>query len=57
MMILVVLKIKERTGVPTAAHWVKDPALLQLWLRLQLWLTFDPWSRNFPVLRMCLKNK
>ena len=28
---------------PGLAQWVKDPALLQLWLRSQLWLRFDPW--------------
>ena len=47
---------------PTAAAWfaakvqirspvwhsgLKDPALLQLWRRSQLWLTFNPWPRNF----------
>ena len=31
-------------GVP--AQWVKDPALLQLWRRSQLWLGFDPWPWN-----------
>ena len=25
------------------AQWVKDPALPQLWYRLQLWLRSDPW--------------
>ena len=28
-------------------QWVKDPALLQLWHRLQMWLGFCPWPRNF----------
>ena len=37
-------KIRKATmGVPTVIQWVKDPALLQLWLR------FDPWPRNFHV--------
>ena len=34
-------------GVPTVVQWVKDLVLLQLWLRLQLQLGFDPWPRNF----------
>lgn len=29
-------------GVPTLVHQVKDPALLQLWHKSQLWLGFDP---------------
>ena len=32
---------QTRSGVPTVVQWVKDPALPQLWLR------FDPWTRNF----------
>ena len=45
-------KIRKATmGVPTVIQWVKDPALLQLWLR------FDPWPRNFHILQVWLKNK
>ena len=33
--------------IPTLAHWVKNPALLQLWRRSESWLRFDPWPRNF----------
>ena len=29
--------------IPSPAQWVKDPALLQLWLRSQLQLRSDPW--------------
>ena len=29
------------------AQWVKDPAQLQLWCKLQLWLGFSPWPGNF----------
>ena len=37
---------------------VKDPALLQMWLRLQLQLRlFYPWSRNFCMLWMKPKKK
>ena len=35
------------SGVLTVAQQFKDPALLQLWHRSQLWLGFDPWPRNF----------
>ena len=31
-------------------QWVKNLVLLQLWHRSQLWLRFDPWSRNFHML-------
>ena len=31
---------------PIPAQWVKDPALLQLWLKSQLRLRSDPWPRN-----------
>ena len=30
---------------------VKDSVLSLLWLWLLLWLRFDPWPRNFPILR------
>jgi len=33
-------------GTVSAAAWVKDQALLQLWCRSQLWLGFDSWPRN-----------
>ena len=29
---------------------VKDPVLLQLWCRLELWLRFNPWPRKFQML-------
>ena len=35
-------------GVPTVAQWVKDLMLPQLWCRSQLWLRFNPLSREFP---------
>ena len=31
--------------IPGPVQWVK--VLLQLWHKLQLWLGFDPWPRNF----------
>ena len=36
--------------MPSQVQWVKDPALLRLWCRPQLWLGFSPWSRNFHML-------
>ena len=36
---------------------VKDLALLQLWLRLQLGHRFDPWPGNFDMLQMWQKKK
>lgn len=33
-------------GVPAVARQVKNPALLQLWRRLQLWLGFSPSPGN-----------
>ena len=43
--------------IPRPVQWVKDPVLLQLWCRLQLRLRFDPWSRNFHMLWVWLKEK
>ena len=31
------------------AQWVKDLALLLLWLRLLLWWELDPWPGNFDI--------
>lgn len=36
---------------------IKDPALLQLWPRSQLWLEFDPWPKNFYMPQVWLKKK
>ena len=33
-------------SIPSLAQWVKDLALLQLWLRSHLWLGSDPWRGN-----------
>ena len=69
-------EINTLAGVPTLAHWVKDPACLcgiassitrsaqqikdlalpQLWLRLQMRLRFYPWPRNFHMLWAWLKK-
>lgn len=32
--------------IPCLTQWIGDLALLQLWHRLQLWLSSDPWLRN-----------
>ena len=33
------------------AQWVRDPALVPIWLRSLLWCRFDPWPGNFHVQR------
>ena len=35
------------SSIPGSAQRVKEPVLLQLWYRSQLWLGFSPWPRNF----------
>ena len=42
---------------PGLARWVKDPALPQLWCRLQLWLGFSPWPGNFHMCECGQKKK
>ena len=37
--------------ISRAVQQVKDPVLPQLWHRLQLGLGFNPWSKNFHMLR------
>ena len=39
------------------AQWVKDPALLMLWLWLQQWHGFDPWPGNFRMLQVQPKKQ
>ena len=48
---------KENVGVPTEAWWIKDPVLLQLWYRLQMWLRFHPWPGNFHMPCLWPKKK
>ena len=43
--------------IPRPAQWVKDLALPQLWLSLQLWLRFDPWPRSSMSLGVAQTNK
>ena len=45
------------TGSSPVAQWVKDPVLLQLWCRLQLWWGFDPWPGIFHMLQVWSKKK
>ena len=40
-------------SIPGPVQWVKDPALLQLWLQLG----FDPWPGNFHIPWVWLKEK
>ena len=44
-------------SIPGLAQWVKNPALLQLWLRAWLWLRSDPWPRNSICCRPAKKEK
>ena len=44
-------------GVPDLAQWVKDLAWSLLWCRWLLWLTFDPWPRNFCLLQVQPKGE
>ena len=43
--------------IPHLAQEVKDPALPGLWCRLQLWIRFGSWPRNFHMLQVQLKKK
>ena len=45
------------SSITNLVQWVKDPELLQLWYRSQLWLGFHPWPRNFHMSWVWLKNK
>ena len=49
--------IKFKTFVHLSKDTIKDLALPQLWHRPQLWHGFDPWSRNFHMLRVQPKIK
>ena len=40
-----------------AGQWVKDPALLQLWHRLQMWFRFDPGPGTSICHGYCQKRK
>ena len=42
---------------PLVVQWVEDLALSLLWLRLQQWLRFHPWSWNFPCCKVAKGNK
>ena len=44
-------------GVSSVAQWVKDPALLQLWCRLQLQLQLDTWPKDFHMPQVWQKKK
>ena len=41
------LVIRKMLEIPAVVQQVKDPALAQLWPRLQLQLRFDPWPGYF----------
>ena len=48
---------QDTSSVPGPAQGVKDPALPQLRLRLQVRLRFDPWPRNSTLPRSGQKRK
>ena len=39
------------------AQWIKDMALQLLWLGSFLWCGFDPWLRNFHMLKVQQKQE
>ena len=47
----------RQISIPNRTQWVKDPALPQLWYRLQMWLGSDPWPRNSICRRVAKKKK
>ena len=49
--------LAEATWVPGPVKWIKDPALLQLWRRSQLWLGFNPRPRTSICCGCEQKNK
>ena len=44
-------------SIPSPAQWVKDPVLLQLWLRSLLWLRSNPWPRSSICCKAAKKKK
>ena len=44
------LLLKEGVGISLVAQQVKDLVLSLQWLKLLLWLGFNPWPGNFHVL-------
>ena len=43
--------------IPSLAQWVKDPVLVQLCHRSQLWFRLDPWPGNFHMPWVSLEKK
>ena len=40
-------------SIPGLAKWVKDPVLLHLWHRSQMWLRFDLWPGEIHMPQVC----
>ena len=49
---VVQVTVKVQIGSLVQYSGLKDPALLQLWHRLQPLLRFSPWPENFHVLQV-----
>ena len=43
------IAVEVRVHSPTQCSGLKDPVLIHLQHRLQLWLGFNPWPSNFCV--------
>ena len=43
--------------IPGPVQWVKEPTLLQLWHRSQMWLRFGPWPGAFHTPQVQSKKK
>ena len=43
--------------IPSQVQRVKEPALLELWCRFELWLRSDPQVENFHMPRRCQKRR
>ena len=48
---------RTQGSIPSPAQWVKDLALLQLWLRSQLQLRSNLWPGNFICYEAAKKKK